>query len=344
MRRVLKKRQDKMRAFFDSVAGRLGKDYVPGKSWKSMAEALLRLMPPMVIADLGAGEGAFALLLAQRAKQVIAVDTSAKMIEVGREQALRHGVKNVDYRLGDMEEIPIDDAVSTSSSSRSRSITPCIPNAPSHEAFRILSPPAASSFSICVKHRFEEARELYADEWLGFSEAELESMLEKAGFTHCKLRWSTKSQRLRSSKPSWRSQINRHNRPAALPLHSAGRTPINPSRGPKRQNRQQSELPRPVRFTATRRTAILKALADPRRFELLQQIAKASCPLGCAQARAALPISAATLSHHIKELEAAGLIHVEREGKFHFMTLRPGCLRASSPFSPRWTGPSAPEA
>ena len=51
--------------FFDSVAGRLGKDYVPGKSWKSVAEALLRLMPPMVIADLGAGDGSFSLLLAQ---------------------------------------------------------------------------------------------------------------------------------------------------------------------------------------------------------------------------------------------------------------------------------------
>jgi len=71
---VVKKRQDKMRAFFDSVAGRLGKDYVPGKSWKSLAEALLRLMPPMVIADLGAGDGSFSLLLAQNAIKVIAVD------------------------------------------------------------------------------------------------------------------------------------------------------------------------------------------------------------------------------------------------------------------------------
>ncbi len=110
MRRVLRKRQDKMRSFFDSVAGRLGKDYVPGKSWKSLAEALLRLMPPMVVADLGAGEGAFALLLAQQAKKVIAVDSSARMIEVGREQALRHGIKNVEFRLGDMEEVPISDA------------------------------------------------------------------------------------------------------------------------------------------------------------------------------------------------------------------------------------------
>jgi len=63
-----------------------------------------------------------------------------------------------------------------------------------------------------------------------------------------------------------------------------------------------------VRLTRARRMAILKALADPRRFELLERIAKAACPLGCAEAREALPISAATLSHHIKELETAGLI------------------------------------
>jgi ArsR family transcriptional regulator len=85
---------------------------------------------------------------------------------------------------------------------------------------------------------------------------------------------------------------------------------------------------KPVRLTRARRTAILKALADPRRFELLERIAKADCPLGCTQALATLPISAATLSHHIKELETAGLVHVRREGKFHFLTLRPGVLLA----------------
>jgi ArsR family transcriptional regulator, arsenate/arsenite/antimonite-responsive transcriptional repressor len=81
-----------------------------------------------------------------------------------------------------------------------------------------------------------------------------------------------------------------------------------------------------ARLTPPRRIAILKALADPRRFELLEQIAQAQCPLGCAQALAALPISAATLSHHIKELETAGLIEVRREGKFHFLSLKPGVL------------------
>jgi len=181
-RRVVKKRQDKMRAFFDSVAGRLGKDYVPGKSWKSLAEALLRLMPPMVIADLGAGDGSFSLLLAQNAAKVIAIDSSAKMIEFAREQARRHHVKNIDYRLGDMEELPIDDE-SVDLVFFSQSLHHALhPQHALAEAARILRPGGRIAILDLAKHRFEEAREMYADEWLGFSEAELESMLQRAGF------------------------------------------------------------------------------------------------------------------------------------------------------------------
>lgn len=82
------------------------------------------------------------------------------------------------------------------------------------------------------------------------------------------------------------------------------------------------------RITRARRTAILKAISDPRRYELLERIARAHSPLGCAEALSALAISPATLSHHIKELEAAGLIEVRREGKFAFLTLRPGVLES----------------
>ena len=184
MRRVLKKRQDKMRTFFDSVAGRLGRDYVPGKSWKGLAEALLQLMPPLVIADLGTGEGAFALLLAQRAAKVIAVDTSDKMIEVGREQARRLGIRNVEFRLGDMEEVPIGDA-EVDLVFFSQSLHHALhPDRAVQEAHRILHPGGRIVILDLVQHRFEEARELYADEWLGFAESEIESTLTAAGFTN----------------------------------------------------------------------------------------------------------------------------------------------------------------
>jgi ArsR family transcriptional regulator len=182
IRRVVKKRQDKMRSFFDEVAGRFGRNYVPGKSWKAVAEALLKLMPPMVIADLGAGEGAFSLLLAQRATKVIAVDNSARMIEVGREQARKQEVKNLEYRLGDMEEVPIENGT-VDLVFFSQSLHHALhPERAIEEAWRILKPGGRIAILDLAKHRFEEAREMYADEWLGFSESELDTMLEKPGF------------------------------------------------------------------------------------------------------------------------------------------------------------------
>jgi ArsR family transcriptional regulator, arsenate/arsenite/antimonite-responsive transcriptional repressor len=92
------------------------------------------------------------------------------------------------------------------------------------------------------------------------------------------------------------------------------------------------ETARPLRLARAQRTAILKALSDPRRFELLEKIARASCPLGCTMARQALAISPATLSHHIKELQTSGLIDVRREGKFAFLSIKPGVLEALSTY------------
>ena len=107
LRLALRKRQDKMRRYFDELAGKFGRQYVPGRSWKGIAEALFKLMPPMVIADLGAGEGTISQLMAQRAKKVIAIDNSEKMVEFGAELARKHGIGNLEYRLGDLEDVPI---------------------------------------------------------------------------------------------------------------------------------------------------------------------------------------------------------------------------------------------
>ena len=179
---VLQKRRDRMRSYFDGLAGKFGREYVPGRSWQGLAEALLTLLPPLVIADLGAGEGTFSQLLAQRAKRVIAVDSSEKMVFFGAELARKHGVKNLEYRQGDMEALPIEaGAVDLAFFSQSLHHAPH-PQQAVNEAWRIVKPGGRIAILDLNRHHFEEARELYADVWLGFTELELRQFLKKSGF------------------------------------------------------------------------------------------------------------------------------------------------------------------
>jgi ArsR family transcriptional regulator len=182
LRLALRRRQDKMRAYFDELAGKFGKNYVPGRSWRGLAETLLTLLPPMVIADLGAGEGTFSQLLARRSKKVIAIDNSEKMVEYGRELARKHGVKNLEYRKGDLEEVPIKDAaVDLAFFSQALHHAPH-PERAVAEAWRILKPGGRIVVLDLLRHTYEEARELYADLWLGFTEVEVTRFLRQAGF------------------------------------------------------------------------------------------------------------------------------------------------------------------
>ena len=182
LRLVLRKRQDKMRRYFDELAGKFGRQYVPGRSWKGIAEALLKLMPPMVIADLGAGEGTISQLMAQRAKNVIAIDNSEKMVEFGAELARKHGIGNLEYRLGDLEDVPIRSGTVDLAFLSQALHHAAHPERAVAEAWRILKPGGRIAVLDLNRHHFEEAREMYADLWLGFTELEIERYLKGAGF------------------------------------------------------------------------------------------------------------------------------------------------------------------
>ncbi len=179
---VLRKRQDKAREYFDELAGKFGRRYCPGRSWQALAHALITLLPPLAVADLGAGEGTLSQLLAKNARKVIAIDSSPKMVEFGSKLAKKHGFKNLEYRLGDIEDPPIaKNSVDLAILSQAlhHAIHPQRAIAAAHQ---ILKRGGRLVILDLLSHRFERARELYADHWLGFSEVELHQFLEKSGF------------------------------------------------------------------------------------------------------------------------------------------------------------------
>ena len=182
LKRVLNKRKQAAEEYFNSVAGRLGKNYCPGRSWEAIGHFLLYLTPKLKIADLGAGEGLISQLLARGAEKVYCIDNAPKMIEFGKSLSQMNDLTNLEYKLGDIENVPL----------KSKSVDIALLSQALHhanhplkaleEAYRILEDEGRIIIIDLLEHNFEKARELYADVWLGFSQNKLYQLLKDAGF------------------------------------------------------------------------------------------------------------------------------------------------------------------
>jgi ArsR family transcriptional regulator len=182
LRRILDLRQDRERVLFNQVAGRFDRSYGPGRSWQAFGQLLLRLLPPVVVADLGSGEGLLSELLALRCRKVIAVDNSEKIVEFGAAKARQAGLRNLEFRHGDLQDPPVESAsvdVAILSQALHHAEDPARALAGAH---RILRPGGQVLVLDLLEHRFVKARELYGDRWLGFAESDLQQWLEAAGF------------------------------------------------------------------------------------------------------------------------------------------------------------------
>ena len=93
LKRILSRRQEQAQVFFNQVAGRFDRVYGPGRSWQAFGHLLLRIVPPLVVADLGAGEGLVSELLARRCKKAIAVDNSGRSWRSARQRRRRTDLK-----------------------------------------------------------------------------------------------------------------------------------------------------------------------------------------------------------------------------------------------------------
>ena len=182
LKRVLARRKEQAQVYFNQVAGRFDRVYGPGRSWQAFGHLLLRILPPLVVADLGAGEGLLSELLARRCKKVIAVDNSEKIVEFGAAKARRNGLKNLEFRHGDLQNPPIEpDSIDLVILSQALHHAEN-PAAALRSAHKILRPGGQLLLLDLLEHHFEEAQVLYGDRWRGFAEGDLHRWLEEAGF------------------------------------------------------------------------------------------------------------------------------------------------------------------
>lgn len=187
LKRILSLRQQQAQVFFNQVAGRFDRSYGPGRSWQALGQLLLRILPPLAVADLGSGEGLVAELLARRCQRVIAVDNSEKIVEFGAAKAAKAGLKNLEFRVGDLQDPPLDTA-SVDLVILSQALHHAAePVRAMRGAHRILRPGGQVLILDLLRHQFKQARELYGDLWMGFAESDLQGWLETAGFRKIEL-------------------------------------------------------------------------------------------------------------------------------------------------------------
>src|SRR5829696_4772151 len=167
-----------------SADTRDARQLVPGRSWAAWSRALGLLLPPLTVADLGCGEGYLTIEAARWAKQVVAVDRSDIVLERAKSLARRRHVSNVTWKHGELEKLPIKDAVvdvALLSQALHHAASPVRAVA---EAARITVPGGRVLVLDLREHREEWVRAKLGDRTLGFNEGELRRMLTDAGLSN----------------------------------------------------------------------------------------------------------------------------------------------------------------
>jgi SAM-dependent methyltransferase/biotin operon repressor len=167
--------------------------FVPGRSWAAWSRTLGLLLPPVEVADIACGEGYLSVESAQWARRVVGIDRSPDVLKRAKALAERRGVKNITWKRGDMEKLPLGDAsvdIALLSQALHHAGNPARAVA---EAARILRPGGRVMALDLREHDQEWVRDRVGDRWLGFSDEQFERLLTGAGLTDVKVRVGSRS-------------------------------------------------------------------------------------------------------------------------------------------------------
>jgi ArsR family transcriptional regulator len=156
---------------------------VPGRSWAAWSRALGHLLPPLDVADIGCGEGYLTLEAAQWARTVVGIDRSLDVLARAKALAARRRVTNVEWKKGDLAKLPLKDA-SVDVALLSQALHHATePKRAITEAVRVLRPGGRLLLLDLREHDQAWVRSRFGDRHLGFSAAELETLLRDAGLS-----------------------------------------------------------------------------------------------------------------------------------------------------------------
>ncbi len=160
---------------------------VPGRSWAAWARALGHLLPPVIVADLGCGEGYLTIEASRWASRVIAVDRSPDVLKRARDLAARRRVANVVWKRGTLEKLPIaDESVDIALLSQALHHADD-PAQVMREVVRILTPGGRVLVLDLREHTEAWVRDRLGDRWLGFSQGNLKAILSDSGLVDVKV-------------------------------------------------------------------------------------------------------------------------------------------------------------
>ncbi len=180
--RLVEDRRLKTIQFFDTIAP--GWDLLKQEIMGGMDlnRAILEVLPARaILVDLGCGTGDFLWAAAKKARKVIGVDSSAKMLDLARRR-FQGDKGNTELRLGELEHLPLGDGEADCAVISMVLHHVSDPVTAVREIRRILGPGGRLIIAELDKHQSEEMRRKYGDRWLGFSPKEMERYLHAGRF------------------------------------------------------------------------------------------------------------------------------------------------------------------
>jgi ArsR family transcriptional regulator len=166
----------------DRVAGDLHRQYIPGRTWESVAFCLAGLLELGDVVDLGSGDGALVPLLAPQARSYVCVDASPRMVEAGRKRLAGTGLKHVEFIEADMTAPPLPPGCADTVLLLQSLQYVDDPSRALAAAARLTRKAGRCVVLTLGAHGDEALRAEYGHVHPGFQEQRLSSWLESAGF------------------------------------------------------------------------------------------------------------------------------------------------------------------